>query len=97
MGVSGAGKTTLLDLLATRITMGVVAGEKLVDGRPCDRSFQRKTGYVQQQVSTVETYRYESADTPILGLAPSDCHCSRGSHLQRATSTTRIRVQRGEA
>ncbi|KAJ5789156.1 uncharacterized protein N7518_006167 [Penicillium psychrosexuale] len=49
MGVSGAGKTTLLDVLATRVTMGVVSGEMLVDGRPCDHSFQRKTGYVQQQ------------------------------------------------
>ncbi|KAI9376334.1 ABC-2 type transporter-domain-containing protein [Aspergillus egyptiacus] len=49
MGVSGAGKTTLLDVLATRVTMGVVSGSMLVDGRPRDRSFQRKTGYVQQQ------------------------------------------------
>ncbi|KAJ7057894.1 ABC-2 type transporter-domain-containing protein [Mycena amicta] len=49
MGVSGAGKTTLLDVLATRTTMGVVDGEMLVNGRPRDQSFQRKTGYVQQQ------------------------------------------------
>ncbi|KAL7622659.1 Multidrug resistance protein [Parahypoxylon ruwenzoriense] len=49
MGVSGAGKTTLLDTLADRITMGVITGEMLVDGRPRDHSFQRKTGYVQQQ------------------------------------------------
>ncbi|KAJ5901777.1 ABC multidrug transporter C [Penicillium taxi] len=49
MGVSGAGKTTLLDVLATRVTMGVVGGEMLVDGRQRDQSFQRKTGYVQQQ------------------------------------------------
>ncbi|KAE8353295.1 ABC-2 type transporter-domain-containing protein [Aspergillus coremiiformis] len=49
MGVSGAGKTTLLDVLATRVTMGVITGEMLVDGRPRDQSFQRKTGYVQQQ------------------------------------------------
>ncbi|KAJ5627684.1 ABC multidrug transporter C [Penicillium lividum] len=49
MGVSGAGKTTLLDVLATRVTMGVVTGEMLVDGRQRDQSFQRKTGYVQQQ------------------------------------------------
>ena len=49
MGVSGAGKTTLLDVLATRVTMGVVTGEMLVDGRLRDQSFQRKTGYVQQQ------------------------------------------------
>lgn len=49
MGVSGAGKTTLLDVLATRVTTGVVTGEMLVDGRLRDQSFQRKTGYVQQQ------------------------------------------------
>ncbi|KAH6633454.1 ABC transporter CDR4 [Boeremia exigua] len=49
MGVSGAGKTTLLDVLATRTTMGVITGEMLVDGVPRDQSFQRKTGYAQQQ------------------------------------------------
>ncbi|CAK5272262.1 unnamed protein product [Mycena citricolor] len=49
MGVSGAGKTTLLDVLATRVTIGVVSGEMLVNGRERDQSFQRKTGYVQQQ------------------------------------------------
>ena len=49
MGVSGAGKTTLLDVLATRVTMGVISGDIWVDGRQRDSSFQRKTGYVQQQ------------------------------------------------
>ncbi|KFY50876.1 hypothetical protein V496_09128 [Pseudogymnoascus sp. VKM F-4515 (FW-2607)] len=49
MGVSGAGKTTLLDVLASRVTMGVVTGQMLVDGRQRDSGFQRKTGYVQQQ------------------------------------------------
>ncbi|CAG8905870.1 unnamed protein product [Penicillium egyptiacum] len=49
MGVSGAGKTTLLNVLAKRVTTGVVAGTMLVDGKPSDASFQRKTGYVQQQ------------------------------------------------
>lgn len=48
-GVSGAGKTTLLDVLASRTTMGVISGNMLVDGRERDDSFQRKTGYVQQQ------------------------------------------------
>jgi ATP-binding cassette, subfamily G (WHITE), member 2, PDR len=38
-----------LDVLATRVTMGVITGEMLVDGRLRDESFQRKTGYVQQQ------------------------------------------------
>ena len=55
MGVSGAGKTTLLDVLATRVTMGVIAGEMLVDGMQRDSSFQRKTGYVQQQDLHLET------------------------------------------
>ncbi|KAF4956487.1 hypothetical protein FSARC_11549 [Fusarium sarcochroum] len=49
MGVSGAGKTTLLDVLAQRTTMGVITGDMLVNGKPFDASFQRKTGYVQQQ------------------------------------------------
>lgn len=49
MGVSGAGKTTLLDVLASRTTVGVITGEMLVDGQHRDSSFQRKTGYVQQQ------------------------------------------------
>ncbi|KAM0548856.1 hypothetical protein ACHAPJ_009712 [Fusarium lateritium] len=49
MGVSGAGKTTLLDVLASRVTMGVVSGEMLVNGQQRDSSFQRKTGYVTQQ------------------------------------------------
>ncbi|XAO22858.1 hypothetical protein I312_101633 [Cryptococcus bacillisporus CA1280] len=55
MGVSGAGKTTLLDVLATRVTMGTVTGEMLVDGQQRDISFQRKTGYVQQQDLHLET------------------------------------------
>ncbi|KAH0429411.1 ABC-2 type transporter [Colletotrichum camelliae] len=49
MGVSGAGKTTLLDVLAQRTTMGVITGDMFVNGKPLDASFQRKTGYVQQQ------------------------------------------------
>ncbi|KAH0534149.1 GTPase-activating protein [Glutinoglossum americanum] len=55
MGVSGAGKTTLLDVLAQRTTMGVITGDMLVNGRPLDSSFQRKTGYVQQQDLHLET------------------------------------------
>lgn len=49
MGESGAGKTTLLNVLAQRITTGVVSGDVLVNGSPLDRAFQRRTGYVQQQ------------------------------------------------
>ena len=55
MGVSGAGKTTLLDALAQRVTTGVITGDMLVNGGPLDTSFQRKTGYVQQQDLHLET------------------------------------------
>ncbi|KAF4987866.1 hypothetical protein FDECE_15275 [Fusarium decemcellulare] len=55
MGVSGAGKTTLLDVLAQRTTMGVITGDMLVNGKPFDASFQRKTGYVQQQDLHLQT------------------------------------------
>ncbi|KAH7409672.1 ABC-2 type transporter [Cadophora sp. MPI-SDFR-AT-0126] len=55
MGVSGAGKTTLLDVLAHRTTMGVITGDMFVNGVPLDPSFQRKTGYVQQQDIHLET------------------------------------------
>ncbi|KAF2805347.1 uncharacterized protein BDZ99DRAFT_511345 [Mytilinidion resinicola] len=49
MGATGAGKTTLLDVLACRTTVGVVTGDAFVDGKSRDASFQRKTGYVQQE------------------------------------------------
>ncbi|KAI2632390.1 ABC-2 type transporter [Hypoxylon sp. NC1633] len=49
MGASGAGKTTLLNTLAQRINFGVVSGDFLVDGRPLPKSFQRATGYAEQQ------------------------------------------------
>ncbi|KAK5688623.1 hypothetical protein LTS10_000601 [Elasticomyces elasticus] len=55
MGTSGAGKTTLLDALAQRTTMGVITGDMFVNGKPLDSSFQRKTGYVQQQDLHLET------------------------------------------
>ncbi|KAF1834047.1 hypothetical protein BDW02DRAFT_353173 [Decorospora gaudefroyi] len=55
MGVSGAGKTTLLDALAQRTTMGVITGDMFVNGKPLDPSFQRSTGYVQQQDLHLET------------------------------------------
>ncbi|KAL4931349.1 putative ABC multidrug transporter [Aspergillus undulatus] len=55
MGVSGAGKTTLLDVLAHRTSMGVITGDMFVNGRSLDQSFQRSTGYVQQQDLHLET------------------------------------------
>lgn len=55
MGVSGAGKTTLLDVLAQRVSIGVVTGDIAVNGQSLAASFPRRTGYVQQQDLHLET------------------------------------------
>ncbi|KAB8235266.1 ABC-2 type transporter-domain-containing protein [Aspergillus alliaceus] len=55
MGVSGAGKTTLLDVLAQRVSIGVVTGDILVNGKGLAANFPRRTGYVQQQDLHLET------------------------------------------
>ncbi|KAI3598044.1 multidrug resistance protein cdr1 [Moniliophthora roreri] len=55
MGASGAGKTTLLDVLASRVTTGVITGSMFIDGKSTDETFQRKTGYVQQQDLHLQT------------------------------------------
>ncbi|WPG98335.1 Hypothetical protein R9X50_00112400 [Acrodontium crateriforme] len=48
MGASGAGKTTLLDVLASRKNIGVISGDKLIDGAPPGTDFQRGTSYAEQ-------------------------------------------------
>lgn len=45
----------MLDVLATRNTIGVVSGDVLINGNHRDISFQRKTGYAQQQDIHLET------------------------------------------
>lgn len=42
-------------MLATRTTIGVISGSIFVDGSERDASFQRKTGYVQQQDLHLQT------------------------------------------
>ncbi|KAI0698983.1 pleiotropic drug resistance ABC transporter [Cerioporus squamosus] len=48
MGESGAGKTTLLNVLAERTTIGVVTGDRYMNGHPLPDDFQAHTGYCQQ-------------------------------------------------
>ncbi|KAF1813941.1 hypothetical protein P152DRAFT_298802 [Eremomyces bilateralis CBS 781.70] len=48
MGASGAGKTTLLDVLAARKNIGIIYGDKLVDGKEPGPAFQRGTSYAEQ-------------------------------------------------
>ncbi|KAH7882924.1 ABC-2 type transporter-domain-containing protein [Phlebopus sp. FC_14] len=48
MGESGAGKTTLLNVLAQRVSTGVVLGDRLVNGQALPADFQAQTGYCQQ-------------------------------------------------
>lgn len=43
MGESGAGKTTLLNVLANRVDVGVVTGDRLVNGQPLPSYFQAQT------------------------------------------------------
>ncbi|KKY26811.1 putative abc transporter [Diplodia seriata] len=80
MGVSGAGKTTLLDVLATRVTMGVITGDAFVDGRQRDASFQRKTGYVQQQDLHLQTSTVREA-LHFSALLRQPAHVSREEKL----------------
>lgn len=47
MGESGAGKTTLLNVLAQRVSVGVV-GDMFLNGQAIPRDFQSQTGYCQQ-------------------------------------------------
>ncbi|OKL58430.1 Multidrug resistance protein CDR1 [Talaromyces atroroseus] len=89
MGVSGAGKTTLLDVLATRVTMGVVTGEMLVDGRPRDMSFQRKTGYVQQQDVHLATSTVREA-LQFSALLRQPAHLSRKEKLDYVDEVIRL-------
>ncbi|PUU74958.1 hypothetical protein B9Z19DRAFT_1103193 [Tuber borchii] len=49
MGESGVGKTMLPNTLAQRIYFGEVTGNFLVDGMPLPKSFQRATGFAEQQ------------------------------------------------
>ncbi|GAP85100.2 putative multidrug resistance protein CDR1 [Rosellinia necatrix] len=49
MGVTGAGKTSLLNVLADRITIGVVTGDISITSQTRDESFGRLIGYAQQE------------------------------------------------
>ena len=83
MGVSGAGKTTLLDVLANRVTMGVVSGNMCVDGHQRDESFQRKTGYVQQQDLHLSTTTVREA-LQFSALLRQPAHVSKAEKLAYA-------------
>jgi ATP-binding cassette subfamily G (WHITE) protein 2 (PDR) len=80
MGVTGAGKTTLLDCLADRATIGVVSGEILVNGHPRGASFQKKTGYVQQQYLYLATATVREA-LQFTAIMRQPGHLSRAEKL----------------
>ncbi|KAI6145202.1 ABC-2 type transporter-domain-containing protein [Pisolithus tinctorius] len=48
VGESGAGKTTLLNVLAQRVSTGIILGDRFVNGRPLPANFQAQVGYCQQ-------------------------------------------------
>lgn len=89
MGVSGAGKTTLLDCLADRrVGVGIITGEMLVDGKIRDQSFQRKTGYAQQQDLHLETSTVREVKSP-LSCSPSSLDFGLGCE---AMATSRFSI-----
>ncbi|KAL5338821.1 ABC drug exporter AbcA [Aspergillus crustosus] len=89
MGVSGAGKTTLLDVLATRTTFGVISGEMLVDGNPRDESFQRKTGYAQQQDLHLSTATVREA-LEFSALLRQPAHVPRHEKISYVTEVLKL-------
>ncbi|KAH9430509.1 hypothetical protein MCOR02_007844 [Pyricularia oryzae] len=89
MGVSGAGKTTLLDCLADRTSMGVITGEMLVDGHQRDASFQRKTGYVQQQDLHLQTTTVREA-LNFSALLRQPAHVPRAEKLAYVDEVIRL-------
>ncbi|PGH21529.1 hypothetical protein AJ80_03197 [Polytolypa hystricis UAMH7299] len=89
MGVSGAGKTTLLDVLATRTTVGVISGEMLVDSKLRDDSFQRKTGYAQQQDLHLSTATVREA-LEFSALLRQPAHISRHEKINYVTEVIKL-------
>lgn len=89
MGASGAGKTTLLDVLADRVTMGVVTGDMFVNGKQRDNSFQRKTGYVQQQDVHLQTSTVREA-LEFSALLRQPSHISREDKLAYVDEVVKI-------
>jgi ABC-type multidrug transport system ATPase subunit len=61
--------------------MGIVGGDMLVDGHLRDESFQRKTGYVQQQDLHLQTSTVREALT-FSALLRQPQHVSRAEKLE---------------
>ena len=89
MGTSGAGKTTLLNVLAQRVSSGVVTGDVQINGNPLAESFERKTGYVQQQDLHLETTTVREAlqFSALLRLSKS---VSKAEKLEYAEDVIRL-------
>lgn len=55
MGERGAGKTALLNVLAQRMTTGIITGDMLINGKPLSPTFGRNSGYIQQKDMHLDT------------------------------------------
>ncbi|XP_075247566.1 uncharacterized protein LOC142340748 [Convolutriloba macropyga] len=56
MGPSGCGKTTLMNLLADRVSSGIIEGEILVDGSPRTSDFRYQASYVAQENALMDVF-----------------------------------------
>lgn len=73
----------------TNVVKGVVTGEMLVDGRQRDNSFQRKTGYVQQQDLHLETSTVREA-LNFSALLRQPAHVSRAEKLDYVNDVIKL-------
>jgi ATP-binding cassette subfamily G (WHITE) protein 2 (PDR) len=69
--------------------MGVVTGEMLVDGKLRDQSFQRKTGYVQQQDLHLHTTTVREA-LNFSATLRQPAHVSRREKLEYVDEVIRL-------
>jgi ATP-binding cassette subfamily G (WHITE) protein 2 (PDR) len=69
--------------------MGVVTGEMLVDGKLRDQSFQRKTGYVQQQDLHLHTTTVREA-LNFSAILRQPGHVSRKEKLEYVDEVIRL-------
>ena len=69
--------------------MGVISGEMLVDGQQRDSSFQRKTGYVQQQDLHLSTSTVREAMN-FSALLRQPAHIPRNEKLEYVTEIIKL-------
>ena len=92
MGESGAGKTTLLNVLAQRTNVGVVTGDRFVNGQPLPHDFQSQTYAFFTAFLSLNGLTFHSLQwiLPADGYPRPFRNRSRGSSLLCQTASTGV-------